>query len=197
MININKLLQPKRLVRLMQVLVLGTAAAFGSSVSAATVLQYSPAVDSTQILDLMIDGVSYDVRFEVRLGTDYRDSSSPGTLDFTDEAVANMVRDAINAALNDAGLTVINRKGSIQQSNNFIVPYTYSDGGAFNGSQGMYDAVKGWQTYYSNGSNNTVTLYNTFTTALFTPTPVPLPGSLVLMMSGLAVLAARRRRGVI
>ena len=146
MFNISNLLQPKRLVRLIRILVLGSAVVFSSSISAATVLQYSPAVDSTQILDLIVDGVSYDVFFESRNAANfyYSEQSNPGTLDFTNEAVANMARDAINAALNDAGLTVINQKGSIQQSNNFIVSYTYSDGFAFNGPQGRYDAVNGW-----------------------------------------------------
>ena len=53
------------LMRLIRILVLGSAVVFSSSISAATVLQYSPTGGGTQILGLMVDGISYDVRFEV------------------------------------------------------------------------------------------------------------------------------------
>lgn len=195
MINLyalSKLFQGNGLERLTRVLALGATMAFGGSVSAATVIEASSMDGGTQILGLDVNGVLYDVHFESQnAAAFYTGPSSPG-FDFTNEGTANMARDAVNAALNAAGVTSISRINSISQANNFIVPYLMG-GNTLNGSQGMYDSVNGWHAVFANGINNSIVLTSVVNIALFTPTPVPLPGGLALMLSGLTILAVRRR----
>ncbi|RME34903.1 MAG: PEP-CTERM sorting domain-containing protein [Gammaproteobacteria bacterium] len=185
-----------QIIKLFRMLALGVAVAMTARAWGTTVTVNVPSLGGTEIFDLEVGGVFYDVAFEARnAAVFYRGPNSPaGTFDFTSGALASAARDAVNMALNDAGIMNIVRRNSSALDNTFIVPYSDAGGGVFfNAAQGRYLSGS-WQAYFANGMDDTISIFQPYTTALFTPgQQVPEPGSYLLILAGLALLRARHR----
>lgn len=185
---------------------------FSLQVHAATVCLGSGTI-ATTCTGVMIKGTSYDVTWVLPSYSADSGTSTP-PLTFTTNSDAALAADAINALLNSGGFTTIEYGTGSGTSSTFVAP---------NCSEPCYyvayrinaTTVSTWESRYTGAIptwfrdttdlgggviagnlNYTFAQQNTRPTAVFAPSAVPLPASLILLLTGMGAIGwvARRRR---
>jgi hypothetical protein len=162
-----------------------------TGVFAATVLVNGST--ATAVLNLDVAGVFYDVTFEHVSGTvNPITGFGPGDIFAGNAGASQQAVNAINQALEGAGLARVGAGTSGSGANTYVVPYQFGQGCQdFCAYRGFNSGNPNWLTLDSDVDELADIEFARFTVSV---AAVPVPPALYLFASGLAMLGAARKR---